>query len=400
MRDDFIRFQPQLFNNAIYDDSVAVCQFCGCALKPSMTLYGEVVELPLEQQKEIFNGVNSLLIIGTSLNVEPVSLLPSQVNDNTTIHIISKEIDFNRYLKDASDSVTNYKALIENRYSHIHYNKYQGSEHKRDSGREAKEQLMKILCGTDRDANLQINAVINHVTPLFNYHMGECDVLVERLLEQLPDYKRAVGQLRQKVLQTSKRTRLKPNYNLDLENMVINYKYTPAPTAAEYELVLLAVPQLWMPDAAIYYVDEVSCYAVVCLMLKSQIQLVNKLFAGVLRQRAGLVIDGKSYRVIYDQRYADMESVDKAIYLPLGGHWSTYCIAYNYYYFADQDEGEGRYQEEYDPWSRNFMGFQRKEIYYEPPNSDGSFVYQGVWRNFHWMMDHSPKPLLVGMKQC
>ena len=40
-----------------------------------------------------------------------------------------------------------------------------------------------------------------------------------------------------------------------------------------------------------------------------------------------------------------------------------------------------KYNEQLDPWSSNFIGYQQKRVYFKPYND--FFFYQGVWRAFH-----------------
>ena len=97
---------------------------------------------------------------------------------------------------------------------------------------------------------------INKLTPLFCYHQTECDYLVTRIVEQWPEIKERLQQIQEHAIKNSKRTRPKPNYSLDLENMKLTYKYVTTAPTEKVELVLCALPALWTPDAALYYLED------------------------------------------------------------------------------------------------------------------------------------------------
>ncbi len=58
-------------------DGVPRCEPCGCALKPDVVLFGELLSpATLERARELCEGADVLLCIGTSLEVHPVAALP------------------------------------------------------------------------------------------------------------------------------------------------------------------------------------------------------------------------------------------------------------------------------------------------------------------------------------
>lgn len=59
-----------------------------------MVLYEEEICLPRDIQQQFFLENKLLLIIGTSLNVEPVNKLPAYLPSDASIHVISKEVNF------------------------------------------------------------------------------------------------------------------------------------------------------------------------------------------------------------------------------------------------------------------------------------------------------------------
>ena len=74
------------------------------------------------------------------------------------------------------------------------------------TGEENRTVLINYL--TQNDVNHQFNSkIINGLTPLFNFHEGECDQLVEDVLEYLPDVKKRCYEIKEKAIQNSKRTR-------------------------------------------------------------------------------------------------------------------------------------------------------------------------------------------------
>ena len=45
MDDDAIRIHQKIFMQAIKDDSVPCCPYCGCGMKSSMIMYGEEINV-------------------------------------------------------------------------------------------------------------------------------------------------------------------------------------------------------------------------------------------------------------------------------------------------------------------------------------------------------------------
>ncbi|CAL6107786.1 Sir2_family protein [Hexamita inflata] len=374
LQEDFLRAHPQIFLSALYDDAVPCCPYCGICLKPSMVLYEEEINLPTERQKSLFLNCKSLLIIGTSLNVEPVNHLPAYMTSDSSIHVIAKEVNFQKYFTEFLDDQSVLQLILQRRIDRVRYK----------SCDEQKQELIKYLVGDQPTID---NKVFNLLTPLFNYHMGESDQLVEDLLEYLPEAKIRVDQIREQVIKNSKRTRQKPNYDLDLENLHIKYKYVEK--QSKLQLVLLAIPMLWPPDAAIYFLEKQQCYTISVLMMPEQIQLIKKIFiANLIEEKTEL--NGNPAILFLDKR-TTQENLDKFVYMPIGGHWSISFVAYNQYGF----EGNG-YREELDPWSYNFIGYQQKRIYFKKHND--FFCYQGVWRNFHYMLKQTQYQMTIKIR--
>lgn len=63
---------------------VAVCNYCGSALKPDIVFYGEPVSAIGEAQ-DLVSRCDLLLVLGSSLQVMPASLLPHCVSGTTVI---------------------------------------------------------------------------------------------------------------------------------------------------------------------------------------------------------------------------------------------------------------------------------------------------------------------------
>jgi NAD-dependent deacetylase len=59
------------------EDGVPRCEDCGCALKPDVVLFGELLSQPaLERAREFCEAADVLLCVGSSLEVHPVAGLP------------------------------------------------------------------------------------------------------------------------------------------------------------------------------------------------------------------------------------------------------------------------------------------------------------------------------------
>lgn len=93
-------YDQKVVKMALLDGAVACCTYCGAALKPSMVLYEEEVHISMEDTKRAMEGIDSLLVIGTSLNVQPVNLIPCCVPSHVDVHFLSLDIDFIRYLSE------------------------------------------------------------------------------------------------------------------------------------------------------------------------------------------------------------------------------------------------------------------------------------------------------------
>lgn len=62
-------YDQKVVKMALLDGAVPCCTFCGTALKPSMVLYEEEVHINMSKTKNVMENIDSLLVIGTSLNV-------------------------------------------------------------------------------------------------------------------------------------------------------------------------------------------------------------------------------------------------------------------------------------------------------------------------------------------
>lgn len=162
--------------------------------------------------------------------------------------MISKEINFQKYFTESIEennvSVGLYNKLIKRRTDRIRYK----------SCDETLVRFEKFLANPTDSYNQMEE--INKLTPLFCYHQTECDYLVTRIVEQWPEIKDRLQQIQEHAIKNSKRTRPKPNYSLDLDNMKITYKYVTSAPTEKVELVLCALPALWTPDAALYYLED------------------------------------------------------------------------------------------------------------------------------------------------
>lgn len=98
------RYSQRVFQMALLDQAVPCCAVCGAALKPSMVLYEEATAIDDEQLFHCFDDIEELLVIGTSLNVAPVNYLPALAPARTTVHIIARDIDFEKYLGEVINS--------------------------------------------------------------------------------------------------------------------------------------------------------------------------------------------------------------------------------------------------------------------------------------------------------
>lgn len=137
-----------------------------------MVMYEEDINLPTELQKTLFKECKSLLVIGTSLNVEPVSLLPARVSTDTTIHIVSKELDFQHYFSQPYEEKNMYHYVLQRRIDRTKYKTY-------DENKLAVDGYMQ--------GYLKLNTqALNTLTPLFNFHQGECDLFVQDILDHFP----------------------------------------------------------------------------------------------------------------------------------------------------------------------------------------------------------------------
>jgi NAD-dependent deacetylase sirtuin 1 len=85
----------------IYEQKVARCQECGDGLiKPDIVFFGENLpdhfHMQMAQDKD---DVDLLVVIGSSLQVQPVSLIPYNIDDNIPQILINKE-DLSSYSAD------------------------------------------------------------------------------------------------------------------------------------------------------------------------------------------------------------------------------------------------------------------------------------------------------------
>ena len=93
------------------EDIVPICTECGAIIRPNIVLYGEEIEeYKLWQAKEQISNANTLLVIGTTLKVNPAAsmvhdyLSQTRYDKNKKIFIINKgETDF-----DGFSSITKY----------------------------------------------------------------------------------------------------------------------------------------------------------------------------------------------------------------------------------------------------------------------------------------------------
>ncbi|CAL5998551.1 Sir2_family protein [Hexamita inflata] len=358
IHDDFVRVHPQIIYDAFYDDSVVCCQFCGAAIKPPMVLYNEGLKYNEKTERTVFQECNSLLIIGTSLQVAPVCQMPLYIADQASIHIVSKEIDFRKYLLNEINDEYYCAKLIVRKYDQVKY-------------RQADDHIVSLLKNLlDGTTQFDFQKELNQITPLFNFHQGECDQLVQDLLAHLPEAKQRIEEMKKDIDSRAKKSQPLPNAFIPYKVNKLIYKQTQV--EVDLEMVLLAIPCLWPPDASIYETNGVQY--IVTLMLQEQKSLLLQTFQDCIEIET-VIVENQNAIIIRDKRISNLQQLESIIYQPIGGHWSIYCVSYNQYYF-DCDS----YNEQLDPWSSQFIGYTQRQRFFEiyPHN----FCYIGVYLNY------------------
>eukprot|EP00702_Spironucleus_salmonicida_P001765 EST43056.1 Sir2 family protein [Spironucleus salmonicida] len=353
INENAVLFDKQLLQSILLDNAVPMCQFCGCALKSNMVLYGEEIQVKKQHLETILRRSQSILIIGTSMNVFPINALVLNTAGKVSVHFVAKDINFQKYLSQRliSEKKVIYD-LILRKYNVI---KYKNSEkHK---------QLLIGASNGKITSDEDINNSINHVTPLVCFHKGNIDNFVLEVLKHCPDAKTRVYEIFE---ESKKKVELceTRNYIEWADNYII-YK------SVKYIIkqVILIIPELWIPDSVIYKYNEKYCN--ICVCTEQQIELIKFRYQDLVIQSYSL--DG--VLIIEDTRYiCNDEKLDEICYKPINGHYASYCVGYNAY-----DLMFGEYIEELDPWSSNFLGYQKKLVYYEKTDF---FTYSGVYRNY------------------
>lgn len=83
---------------------------------------------------------------------------------------------------------------------------------------------------------------------------------------------------------------------------------------------------------ALYWLDEKQKYAAAVLCLDTQVKLLLSIYAGTATCE-NFTFNGTLCKLFIAHEYKNDEYLDKAIYLPPGGHWGVYCLGYNAYKF-------------------------------------------------------------------
>lgn len=94
------RYNARMVNAAIDDDAVAVCGNCGVAVKPGIVCYEEDIQLDHRRCRDIFRTADTLLVVGTGLQVNPVNVLPGFLAPSADIVIMSQYFNIDNWLTD------------------------------------------------------------------------------------------------------------------------------------------------------------------------------------------------------------------------------------------------------------------------------------------------------------
>ena len=89
-----IPYDGKLCKSKIVDDNqVPICPKCGCLVKPDIVFFGE--SLPVRFKKFLQSDLgycDLLIVMGTSLKVTPVSLIPEMVKSHTPRVLMNREL--------------------------------------------------------------------------------------------------------------------------------------------------------------------------------------------------------------------------------------------------------------------------------------------------------------------
>ncbi|CAL6033236.1 Sir2_family protein [Hexamita inflata] len=327
----YIKYSKNAFIAAMQDNSVPCCMFCGCALKPAMVLYGENVLISHKQLLYASKSCQSLLIIGTSLEVEPINKIPVRLDQKSSIHLSTKSLDFKKYFNYLHDSKVNFYHIMEKRFKIAKYK----------NGEQYMSKLKQLLQQKSaKNEAIDDYILLNKITPLFNYHKGPCDELFKAIAKQIPDCEKELLAI-EDIIRNKNRNR-------------VLFQDSP-----NYFKCMIGVNFLWPPDACLYQLNN-SWYSL-ALLSQQQLDLILN------RVSNSQLVDFNSYKLIQYEPLCDF-------YRPIGGHWSCYMVAYNAYRVRCDC-----YNAEVDPWSASYIFSQKR--------TEQMFRYWDVLRQFQLTRD-------------
>lgn len=322
---------PEVVIQAIRDGSVAVCEGCGSAIKPGIVCYDEDINLQSDTVKSLSDNVNPYtlgLVLGTSLLVEPVKLLPGVAPLSSQIHIICKAFDEGAWLDDQNLQQIKTARLKQHTVN------------------------LTIKEGNDQFA----------FTPYLNIIDEDCDTIVQALL------------CRSKVVAE--------RFFVTMERLIKDEKQTRDATSGvpplqqvqqgPFHKVYLASPELIPPDGYVQCI-ELNGMLIFCLLTLISDSVLNAYFCNQLRyeivdiythmgmnqakkavdQCRTLCIIEADYKEALRRGYdATLCFLQNVLYRPINYHWGSYIYSYNAYRLTPSGS---QYLETHDPWNALFF---------------------------------------------
>ena len=76
-----MEYSPNIVTAAVIDGAIPCCEKCGGVIKPSVVFFGEDTWLDFDKAQRKVAKSDVMLVMGTSLNVSPVNMIPQLQND-------------------------------------------------------------------------------------------------------------------------------------------------------------------------------------------------------------------------------------------------------------------------------------------------------------------------------
>lgn len=320
---------PETVIQAIRDESVAVCEKCGSAIKPGIVCYDEDIDLQTDTVNSLSNSANPYtlgLVFGTSLLVEPVKLLPGVAPLSSQIHIICRQFDDKMWLND------------------------ENLQHIRDA--RLKQHTVHL---TIDEKKTKIS-----FTPYFNIIDEDCDTVVQALLCKNKLVAERFFSTMEKLLKEEK------------ENITPPRKQ-PLSQIGPFHKVYLAVPELIPPDGYIQCI-ELDNMLIFCLLALISEKILNTYFLNqsnytfidisekiigtkqdttdINQYRIFCIIEADYKKALCRGYNATMCFLRNVLYRPINCHWGNYIYSYNAYRLIPPNT---QYLETHDPWNSLFF---------------------------------------------